>query len=182
MDASAGTVAAFYYRAVREFDTPTKDCLAAPGQDEKFTHAGLDKHVYAYAVGLVDALGVTAGSKVAVWMGNEVESLALQYAVAMVGATAVAIDAGVGMQDVLRIVGEEGVRVLVLAPRHGSEDRAAKLREAFAPELDYFNFESGTEPLRSKRFRALKFLVTTGGEAPDGVVRLRDIPVYGNSE
>ena len=181
MNTDAGTIAAFYYKAVKEFDLPTKDCLAAPGQDEKFTHVGFDRHVYAYAVGLIDALGVKKGSKIALWLGNDVENVVLQYAAALIGAQVIAIDPAASWDTVLKIVGEEGVRILVAPGRHGSENRTAKLAEAFAEELDYFKFESGTEPLRSKRFRELKFLVTTAGDAPDGVVRLRDVPVYGNS-
>lgn len=181
MNPDAGTLAAFYYKAVRDFELPTKDCLAAPGQDEKFSHVGLDRHVYAYAVGLIDALGVKKGSKVGLWLGNEVESLVLQYAAALIGAQAVTIDPAASWDAVLRTVAEEGLRVLVVPARAGAENRGAKLAEAFAEELDYFKFEAGTEPLRSKRFRALKWLVSTGSDAPDGVVRLRDVPVYGNS-
>jgi acyl-CoA synthetase (AMP-forming)/AMP-acid ligase II len=177
----AGTLAAFYYKAVRDFELPTKDCLAAPGQDEKFSHVGFDRHVYAYAVGLIDALGVKKGSKIGLWLGNEVESLVLQYAAALIGAQSVTIDPAASWEAVLQTVADEWLRVLVVPARAGTENRGAKLAEAFAEELDYAKFEAGTEPLRSKRFRGLKWLVSTGGDAPDGVVRLRDVPVYGNS-
>ena len=182
MDPSAGTVAAFYYAAVREFDVPTKDCLTAPAQDEKFTHGGLDRHVYAYAVGLIDVLGVKAGYKVALWLGNDVESIVLQYACALVGATAVTLDPALPWEAVLRTVGEQGVHALVVPGRVGAESRTQQLTEHFAPELAYFATQSGTEPLRSKRFRSLKYLVSTAGEVPAGVLRMRDVPVYGNSE
>lgn len=182
VNADAGTVAAFYYKAVREFESPTKDCLAAPAQDEKFTHEVFDRHVYGYAVGLIDALGIKAGSKIGIWLGNEVESLVLQYAAALAGAVAVPIDPALSLDAVVKIVGEEGLRVLVVPGRYGSENRTAKVAEAFAPELDVFKFSGGTEPISSKRFRELKWIVsTTTGEAPEGVVRLKDVPVYGNS-
>ncbi len=42
VDANAGTFAAFYYKNIREFDTPTKDHMVAFGQDEKFTVGGFD--------------------------------------------------------------------------------------------------------------------------------------------
>jgi len=176
----AGTLAAFYYRAVREFDVPTKDALAAPGQDEKFTHEGLDRHVYGYAVGLIDTLGIKAGSRVGIWLGSEVESLVLQYAVALAGATAVPIDPEASWEAVLQAVGAQQLRVLVVPGRHGAENRTARLAEAFAEELDAAKFSGGTEPLKSKRFRELRWLITTASEAPAGVVRLRDVPVYGN--
>jgi acyl-coenzyme A synthetase/AMP-(fatty) acid ligase len=183
IDLSAGTVAAFYYKAVREYELPTKDLVIALGQDEKMTHGGFDKQVYAYALGLADALGVTKGSRVALWTGaGELETVVLQYALALVGATAIMLDQALGLDAVLRVLREESVRVLVASPRFGAEDRSAQLAEAFAPELLPAVVEGGTEPLRSKRFRDLKFLVTTGGDAPDGVVRLKDVPVYGVGE
>ncbi len=42
VDANAGTFAAFYYKNIREFDTPTKDHMVAFGQDEKFTVGAFD--------------------------------------------------------------------------------------------------------------------------------------------
>ena len=182
VDVDAGTLAAFYYRAVREFDTPTKDCVVAGAQDEKMNHGQFDKQVYAYAVGLIDALGVQPGSKVALWMNNDLESAVLQYAVTLVGAVAVLVDVRCDFDAVLKVVGEEGVRVLIMAPRHGLENRAAKLHDVFADELAWAKQEAGYEPLHSKRFRSLKFIVSTGGEAVDGVVRLKDVPVYGTGE
>ena len=183
MDLDAGTLAAFYYRAVREYDLPSKDCVVAPGQDEKMTHASLDKHAYAYALGLADALGVKRGSKVALWLQpGDLEGAVLQYAITLAGGVTVCIDARAGFDAVLRILGEEAVRVLVLSPRFGAEDRAAALSTVFAAELAAAAVEGGTEPLLSKRFRQLKFLVTTGGDAVSGVVRLKDVPVYGVGE
>ena len=179
VDVGAGTLAAFYYRAVREFDLPSKDCIVAAGQEEKMNHAQFDKQVYAYAVGLIDALGVTPGSKVALWMSNDLESAVLQYAAALVGAVSVVIDVRCDFPAVLSVLEKEGVRVLVMAPRHGADNRAARLHEQFPEELAWSKLEHGYEPLQSKRFRSLKFIVSTGGEAVDGVVRLKDIPVYG---
>ena len=66
-------MAAFYYENLRNFETPTKECVAAPGQDEKFTIAQFDKEVYAFARGFSEGLGVARGTKVAVWMTNELE-------------------------------------------------------------------------------------------------------------
>lgn len=42
VDTSAGTFAAFYYKNIRQFDTPTKDHMVSYGQDEKFTVGGFD--------------------------------------------------------------------------------------------------------------------------------------------
>src|SRR5262249_29586367 len=138
--------------------------------------------VYAYAVGLVDALGVKPGSKVALWMSNDLESAVLQYAVTLVGGVAVVLDARCDFDAVLHVLGAGGGRVLIMAPRRRAEDRAAKLHWVFAEELEWAKLEHGYEPLHSKRFRDLKFIVSMGAEPVDGVVRLRDVPVYGTSE
>jgi hypothetical protein len=42
VDASAGTFAAFYYKNIREHETPTKDHIVAFGQDERFTVGAFD--------------------------------------------------------------------------------------------------------------------------------------------
>lgn len=108
----AGTLAAFYYKNVKEFDLPTKDHLFAAQQDEKFNvqqfdvrtwkcgrtekspalwtqqspaHAPLllipslplQTYVNGYAVGLVEGYGVKKGTKVALWMGNDVENVSM---------------------------------------------------------------------------------------------------------
>lgn len=121
VDVNAGTLAAFYYKNLRQHELPTKDFLVASGQNEKFTVQKFDvrgvrcsdrwtglslraacgersrhgprvatslrpcpstplalrvpvqKHVYAYALGILEGLGVKKGSVLATWMGNEVE-------------------------------------------------------------------------------------------------------------
>ena len=42
VDPSAGTFASFYYKNIRDFDTPTKDHIVAFGQDERFTVGAFD--------------------------------------------------------------------------------------------------------------------------------------------
>ena len=42
VDPEAGTFASFYYKHVREFDTPTKDAVVAVAQDERLTVGAFD--------------------------------------------------------------------------------------------------------------------------------------------
>jgi hypothetical protein len=42
VDPAAGTFASFYYKNIRDFDTPTKDHIVAFGQDERFTVGAFD--------------------------------------------------------------------------------------------------------------------------------------------
>jgi hypothetical protein len=99
VDLEAGTVAAWYYKNIRGFDTPTKDAVVAPAQDIKlnvgdfdvscppvqgwlsiyiaqsYIRNDLQKHVYAYACGFLDALDIRRGDKVVVYAGNELENV-----------------------------------------------------------------------------------------------------------
>ncbi len=59
------------------------------------------RQVYAYAQGLLEGLGVKKGSKIAVWMTDELEHVVLQYAAGLVGATLVEIDPKLGFDAVL---------------------------------------------------------------------------------
>lgn len=105
----------------------------------------------------------------------------IQYACALLGATVVNIDVRASFADVTKVLGEEEVRVLFMSPRVGSESRLAKLATAFQEELEPFTYKlSGYEPFESKRLRSFKFIVQTGAEPMDGVIRLRDLPVYGD--
>ena len=138
------------------------------------------RQVYAYALGLLDGLGLRKGDKVAVWMTDELEHLVVRYAAALVGATAVEIDPRLGMEHVLAILAREECRALFASPRFGGQDRLAELARAFAAELAPAVAEGGALPLASKRLRSLKFLVCASAEFAEGVVRLRDLPVFGN--
>jgi acyl-CoA synthetase (AMP-forming)/AMP-acid ligase II len=179
VNVDAGTLAAFYYKHVRQFETPTKDFVLAYGQDEKFTVEQFDKQVYGYAVGILEGLGVKKGTKVATWMTSELEHLVIQLAAGLIGAEVVVLDPALNFDAVLKVLGTESVRVLFMSPRVGAENRAAKLHEVFAEELDVFNYEWGYEPYNSKRFRSFKYIVQSGSEEVDGVVNLSDLPVYG---
>ena len=260
VDEAAGTFAAFYYKNIREHDTPTKDHIVAFGQDERFTVGAFDvsaacngagttaapargrvarlilragrcpqlrcrrppaacsaggerpppdplapsppeplssasrpsplsvsarpsrlqRQVYAYALGLLDGLGLRKGSSVAIWMTGELEHLVVRYAAALVGATAVEIDPRLGTEAVLAILAREECRVLFASARFGGQDRLAELSRAFAAELAPAVAEGGALPLASKRLRSLKFLVCASAEFVEGVVRLRDLPVFGS--
>jgi fatty-acyl-CoA synthase len=142
--------------------------------------ARAQRQVYAYALGLLDGLGLRKGDKVAVWMTDELEHLVVRYAAALVGATAVEIDPRLGMEHVLAILAREECRALFASPRFGGQDRLAELARAFAAELAPAVAEGGALPLASKRLRSLKFLVCASAEFAEGVVRLRDLPVFGS--
>ena len=79
-----------------------------------------------------------------------------------------------------KIINDEAIRVLFLSPRYGKEDRFTPLETIFAKETEKAVYERGIPPFESKQYRSLKYVVAVSTEFQDGIVRFRDIPVYGN--
>lgn len=179
---SAGTVAAFYYKNIREYDIPTKDFVAAHGQELKMTVEQFDRQVYAYALGMLEAWDLKKGHKVAVWCINELESVVAQYAAALIGIEVIVIDPSLGFEAVKQLINAESIRGLIMSPRYGGEDRHTALETEFAPELEFTHWHAGYAPFTSKRFRSLKFIACTSKEFVDGVMRFNELPVYGARE
>ena len=183
MDASAGTVASFYYKNIRGAELPSRDHMVAPSQDLRFTVGEFDKQAYGFAVGMLEGLGLKKGHKIGTWMTGEVEQLVVAYAAGLLGIQVVAIDPRVSFAGVKAVLASESLRTLIMSPRWGSEDRLGALHDEFAEEI--LPAAEGNPAIynifRSKRFRALKHIVCTSQEFVEGVVRFRDLPVYGNS-
>ena len=171
---------------------PSKDAAVSVdtvGEDVRFTVAEMHKQVAAYALGMLEGLGLKKGCKVGLWMGSEWEHATLRCALGLLGVEAVVIDPAVGFAGVRAILESEGLHALVLSPRHGAENRHGALRTEFAPELQVqlsgSQGTNGNPPIQSKRFRSLKHIVCTSLEHDDalgplhGVIRLNDLPVYG---
>jgi hypothetical protein len=114
-------------------------------------------------------------------MGSDVEQLVTLYAASLLGVTAVTIAPSVSWEGVEKILVDEGIKALVLAPRNGGEDRFAALPKVFEAELEPVTRTPGYRPFASKRFRSLKYVVCTSNEFADGILRFKDIPVYGES-
>ncbi len=135
--------------------------------------------MYAYARGLLESFGLKQGSVLAALVVGDLEALVLQYAAAMLGARLVLIDPKTSVEAALAVANAEGAKVLFFSPRVGSEDRTAAVKAALAPELQPLAAHAGYQPFASKRFRSLKYVVTTGTEFDDNIMRFKDIPVYG---
>jgi len=108
----------------------------------------------------------------------------IQSACAVLGAHVVVMDAATPVATLLPVLASEGVRALFITPRDGTQSRAAALSTALEPEFEPFARAAvwGYAPLASKRLRSLKFVVHTGMEPVDGMVRLSDLPVHGAGE
>jgi acyl-CoA synthetase (AMP-forming)/AMP-acid ligase II len=133
-------------------------------------------------MGMIDGLGLRRGDRALFYTSHELESLVLQYAANLAGATIVSVDTrSVAPAELPRIAGETEARVIFVSPRFGSEGRVEALQAAFATELEPFARGSavGYEAFASKRLRSLRHIVSTGTEAVDGFIRMMDVPVWG---
>lgn len=175
-------MAAFFYASVRDVDAPTKNLIVADGQDERFSVAQFDAAVYAYAKGLSEGLGLQRGTKVALWMTNELEQMVVHCAASLTGATVLTIDPRLPIDAVQHVIDVESARALVVSPRFGAVDRAQSLTSDFEAELEPFVSGAvwGYDSLRSKRFRALKYIVQSGFDEVPGVINLADLYVMGD--
>jgi acyl-CoA synthetase (AMP-forming)/AMP-acid ligase II len=172
----------------------------------------LQRHIYAYAKGFLEGLGVRKGTTVAVWMGDEAESVSwapapfaatppplpmphpnppprfpqfvVQSACAVLGAHVAVVDPAAPVSALLPVLASHEVRALFISPRVGGESRTEALSAALEPEFEPFARSAvwGYAPLVSKRLRSLKFVVHSGFDAVDGMVRLSDLPVHGAGE
>jgi acyl-coenzyme A synthetase/AMP-(fatty) acid ligase len=149
-----------------------KETAAFSEQRESWDARALQKYVDALAAGLVEH-GYKPGSKVAAWMSNEAELACLTLAAARVGVTVVAVDANASFETVDGVLSSEQPRGIMFSQRVSGEHRGVKMGEWFPETLD----AHWTEGYRSKSRRYLRHVINTGNEAPEGVMRYREMVV-----
>jgi fatty-acyl-CoA synthase len=97
-------------------------------QGRRWTFAEVSAEVDRLGRGLI-ALGVQPGDKVALWMLNRPEWIAIAFAVMKIGAVLVPINTRLRTEDVAYIVGQSDSSTLILAERSGPIDYLAMVRE-----------------------------------------------------
>jgi fatty-acyl-CoA synthase len=104
---------------------------------ETLSFGGLEKGSRFLAAGLA-RLGIHAGDKVAVWLPNVFAAVEMEFALARLGAVAVALNTRFGAHEVEDILSRSEARVLVYAPRFKGIDFSSILKKvdpASMPEL-----------------------------------------------
>lgn len=96
--------------------------------DTRITYAEVAARVRRVAAGLA-RLGIGPGDRVAVWLGNDPAWIELEFALARLGAVAVAINTKYRRHEVEDIVGRSGARALVLPPTLGEIDCLALIAD-----------------------------------------------------
>jgi fatty-acyl-CoA synthase len=100
------------YEGLREVADRTPEATALHFRGERTTYAELLAESRALARGLAD-LGVGAGDRVAVWLGNRPEWVTTQLAVSRLGAAAVAVNTRYRTHELEYMLRDSGVSVLV---------------------------------------------------------------------
>lgn len=158
--------------AARAAANPRSEVLKVPHQDLTWDATELQQQTDAVAAGLLE-MGYTRGSKLALWMGNEAEYLAVVLAAGKIGCTLVAIDPHVTLDGVKAILKGEGCRGLMFSQRFKSEHRGQAMKEL----TDLENWRWG-DYVNDKSMRSLRHLINTGHEDIRGVLQFKFFPVY----
>jgi hypothetical protein len=110
--------------------------------------------------------------------------LVIQFASALAGATVIVVDPLAEVSALVSIVAAENAKALFFSPRFNGDARVSKIQEAFREELEPFTCGArvGYEPIASKRLLSLRWIVQTGFDPIEGIVRLKDLPVYGEGK
>lgn len=109
-------------------------------------------------------IGVGAGDRVAVWLRNCPEWLVLEFAIARVGGSVVAVNTRLRREDVAFVLRHSTASVLVIGPAHKSVDFAALLLE-IAPD-----WQAGSRALPD-----LRSVITVGDAELPGAVRYESL-------
>jgi fatty-acyl-CoA synthase len=102
------------------------DAAAFIDGERHVSYAEFDRLCTAAAAWLAEQ-GITAGDRVAVWMVNRIEWLALLFAAARVGAALVPVNTRYGASEVEYILARSGARLLLMEPRFRTIDFAGLL-------------------------------------------------------
>ncbi|GAB3673746.1 AMP-binding protein [Salinisphaera aquimarina] len=111
------------------------DATALIYQDRAISFTALAEQVRSVAAGLA-ALGIGPGDTVAVWLPNMPEWVVLEFALARLGAVAVAINTKFRKHEVEDILHRSAARLLVLSPQLGNVDYLSIVEQFDAASLD----------------------------------------------
>ena len=138
------------YEGLREVADRNPDATALHFRGERTTYAELLAESRALARGLAD-LGVGAGDRVAVWLGNRPEWVTTQLAVSRLGAAAVAVNTRYRTHELAYMLRDSGASVLVTEESFLGNDYLEMLAEV-APEVREDlpdEFDPGSVPLEA---------------------------------
>src|SRR5574341_2326156 len=137
--------------------------------DRRLTYARFQEQVRQLAKGLL-CLGVRRGDKVAILMANRAEWLLVDFPVASLGATLVALSTWSTPRELEYVLRHADVTTLITVDRFLRSDYMAMLAE-ICPELP----SARPGALRSARLPELRRIVCLGAEEYRGTYRFQDL-------
>ncbi|MDP9847062.1 AMP-binding protein [Streptosporangium lutulentum] len=134
-----------------------REALVDVATGRRWTYARLDADVDRLALGLLGR-GVAKGDRVGIWAPNCAEWVLVQYATAKIGAILVNVNPAYRGHELKYVLDQSGVRLLVSAVRHRTNDYRATLEEiGFGdvvyigePSWDALFAEGDTAPVRER--------------------------------
>jgi fatty-acyl-CoA synthase len=162
------TIGVHFDKAVARW--PETEALVVRHQGVRWTYRDLQRHVDAFAAGLL-ALGLGPGDRVGIWSPNNAEWVVTQFATAKAGIILVNINPAYRLAELEYVLNKVGCKGLITAMAFKSSDYVGMLRH-LAPELD--TCRPGA--LHAARLPALQTVMCLADAALPGILRFADIP------
>jgi fatty-acyl-CoA synthase len=154
---------------------PDREAVVVRHQGLRLTYAELVRRADAVAAGLL-ALGLRPGDRVGIWSPNTIEWVLTLFASARAGLILVTVNPAYRVSELEHALRLSGCRALVSAVAFKSSDYLGMLR-TLLPELA----QAGSGPVRGDRLPDLRWIVQTGEEVQDGMLRFADLAALGGA-
>jgi fatty-acyl-CoA synthase len=149
---------------------PDLEALVVRHQGVRWTYRDLQRHVDAFAAGLV-ALGLEPGDRLGIWSPNNAEWTVTQLATAKAGIILVNINPAYRLSELEYVLNVVGCKAIVTAVAFKSSDYVGMLR-TIVPELS----TSRPGDLRSAKVPSLKTVIAISETPIPGMLRFQDVP------
>lgn len=161
------TIGAHFDQAVRRW--PHAEALVVRHQNIRWTYSELQRHVDAFAAGLL-ALGLEPGDRVGIWSPNNAPWVIAQLATAKAGLILVNINPAYRLAELEYVLNKVGCTALITAAAFKSSDYVGMLRH-LAPELETCNAGA----LHASRLPDLRTVICLDEGSYAGMFRFADI-------
>ncbi|HEY9730594.1 MAG TPA: AMP-binding protein, partial [Drouetiella sp.] len=104
------------------------DALVSVQQNIRYSYKQLKNRIDLCARGFL-SLGIERGDRIGIWSTNNAEWIVTQLAAAKVGAILVNINPGYRTPELEYVLGQSGVKLLVVIPKHRSSNYLEMLEE-----------------------------------------------------
>jgi fatty-acyl-CoA synthase len=146
-------------------DYPQKEALIYPDRSLRYNFSELDWLARQIAKGLLD-VGIRRGDRVALWAPNVPEWIALQFALAKIGAILVTVNTSLRAAELEYLLKQSEASALITVSGFRDVDYVNSIYEIL---LDLRGSEEGA--FKSDRLPCLRSVIYIGDEHPGGMIR-----------